>query len=537
MSWDHGSIEKLQTAVEAFDRPGVDRICTEIIGYLRDRESPPPEKDARRILGLLRRKRHFQQLQRVADAFVHNGLDRPIVRRQYAQALLDQETLTAGLSILDGMIETGDDAEELAEARGLVGRANKQLYILTGDSAGQRRHAYLRRAIAAYGEVYQDDPRGMLWHGINTAALLRRAADDSVEVPGFPDPGRDGRDIARQVLGVITAKPEPDTWDRATAMEACIALDEPDDALRWLDEYVDGPYTDAFELGATLRQFIEVWQLRGDQEPGARLLPLLRAKLLEREGGQVTVHPSDLGRKALDDMTERTRLERVFGPERFESLDWFKDALERCRAVARIQDNDEEGIGTGFLVEGTALHATFPGIVLVTNAHVIPDGISRENAVITFRALGAPDGPQKHRLQDVLWTSPRDELDVTIASLEAPPEGVAPCPMADGLPPLGGSPPPRAFIVGHPQGHMRPLFSIQDNLMLDYDGTRVHYRAPTEPGSSGSPVFDRQWNLIALHHAGSDEMPKLHGGGTYQANEGIWVGRIKEEIQKKPGGS
>jgi V8-like Glu-specific endopeptidase len=537
MPWNDASIEQLQTAVERFDRPGVDRICTELVAHLRNAESPLSEHEARRVLVLLQRKRHFQHLQRVADAFVHNGLDRPFVRRRYAQALLDQEMLTAGLSILGGLIETVSDAEELAEAHGLVGRANKQLYVLTGTSAGLRRHGYLRRAIGAYNDVYQDDPTERLWHGINTAALLKRAADDGVDVPGFPDPGEGGDLIARQVLDVITAKPEQDTWDRATALEACVALGQTEAALRWLDNYVDGPYTDAFELGSTLRQLIEVWRLRGDREPGARLLPLLRAKLLEREGGEVTVRPSDLGRDALDDMTGRPRLERVFGAERFQSLGWFKDALERCRAVARIEDEYEDGIGTGFLVEGPALHASLPDIVLVTNAHVIPEAIPHEDAFITFRGLGdVPDPDRRHQVQDVLWTSPRDQLDATIVSLKSTPAGVTPCPTARQLPPLDGSPPPRAFIVGHPSGRMLPMFSIQDNLMLDYDGTRVHYRAPTEPGSSGSPVFDRRWKLIALHHAGSDEMPMLHGGGTYQANEGIWVGRIKEAIQGELGG-
>lgn len=532
MSWGDTSIEKLQTAVEAFDRPGVDRICTELVAHLRNSESPLSERDARRVLELLQRKRYFQHLQRVADAFVHNGLDRPIVRRRYAQALLDREMLTAGLSILGGLIETTDDTAELAEARGLIGRANKQLYVLTGTSAGQRRHAYLRQAINAYHAVYQDEPEARLWHGINTAALLKRAASDGVEVPGFPDPGESGDFIARQVLDVIMAKPEQDTWDRATALEACVALGRTEDALGWLDSYVDGPYTDAFELGSTLRQFIEVWRLRGDREPGAGLLPLLRAKLLEREGGEVTVRPSDLGRGALDEMTEDGRLEKVFGAERFQSLGWFKDALERCRAVARIEDEYEEGIGTGFLVEGTGLHTSFPPIVLMTNAHVIPDAISQEDAFITFRALGdAKD--RRHQVQDVLWTSPRDQLDATIVSLKSAPPGVAPCPTARILPPLNSEPPPRAFIVGHPSGRILPMFSIQDNLMLDYDDTWVHYRAPTEPGSSGSPVFDRKWKLIALHHAGSDEMPMLHGGGTYQANEGIWMGRIKEAVQKK----
>ena len=73
-------------------------------------------------------------------------------------------------------------------------------------------------------------------------------------------------------------------------------------------------------------------------------------------------------------------------------------------------------------------------------------------------------------------------------SLKSAPPGVAPCPTARVLPPLKSEPPPRAFIVGHPSGRMLPMFSIQDDLMLDYDDTWVHYRAPTEPGSSGSPV-------------------------------------------------
>ena len=538
MPWNDTSIEQLQTAVEEFDRPRVDRICTELIVHLRNSESPPSEEEAKGVLKLLRRKRHFQHMQRVADAFVHNGLDRPFVRLGYAQALLDQEVLTAGLSILEGLIETTDDAEDLAEARGLVGRANKQLYVLTGTSAGQRRHAYLQAAINAYHEVYRNKPEARLWHGINTAALLKRAASDGVDVPAFPDPGESGGIMARQILDVITGMPEQGTWDRGTAVEACVALGRTEDALRWLDRYVDGPGTDAFELGSTLRQFIEVWRLRGDTEPGAGLLPLLRAKLLGREGGEVTVRPSDLGRGALNEMTGDRRLERVFGAERFQSLGWFRDALERCRAVARIEDQYQEGIGTGFLVEGTDLHAAFPPVVLMTNAHVIPDAISLEDAFITFRALDDTDDAEdrRHQVEDVLWTSPRDQLDATIVSLKSTPPGVAPCPTASGLPPINSKPPPRAFIVGHPSGRIQPMFSIQDNLMLDHNDTWVHYRAPTEPGSSGSPVFDRRWKLIALHHAGSDEMPMLHGGGTYQANEGIWVGKIKEAIQKKLNG-
>ena len=77
-------------------------------------------------------------------------------------------------------------------------------------------------------------------------------------------------------------------------------------------------------------------------------------------------------------------------------------------------------------------------------------------------------------------------------------------------------------------------------VLLDHEGPpagqpaiegvcRVHYRAPTEGGSSGSPVFNAlMWEVIALHHMGGKlGMPRLNGQvGTYSANEGISLGSI-----------
>jgi V8-like Glu-specific endopeptidase len=57
----------------------------------------------------------------------------------------------------------------------------------------------------------------------------------------------------------------------------------------------------------------------------------------------------------------------------------------------------------------------------------------------------------------------------------------------------------------------------------------VHYTAPTEGGSSGSPVFNAGlWQVIALHHKGGKAgMPKLNGAvGTYGANEGVSIQSI-----------
>jgi len=90
----------------------------------------------------------------------------------------------------------------------------------------------------------------------------------------------------------------------------------------------------------------------------------------------------------------------------------------------------------------------------------------------------------------------------------------------------------RLYIIGHPAGGDLQ-FSIEDNHLLGCDDTLLHYRTPTEPGSSGSPVFEAEdWRVVALHHAGSENLASLDGvSGTYKANEGIAIRAIKRRIQ------
>ncbi len=81
----------------------------------------------------------------------------------------------------------------------------------------------------------------------------------------------------------------------------------------------------------------------------------------------------------------------------------------------------------------------------------------------------------------------------------------------------------------------QPQFSLQDNVLLDYDQRVLHYRSPTERGSSGSPVFDNDWRLIGLHHVGGVSMPLLNNaGGTYAANEGITFEAIRGRLAARP---
>lgn len=64
---------------------------------------------------------------------------------------------------------------------------------------------------------------------------------------------------------------------------------------------------------------------------------------------------------------------------------------------------------------------------------------------------------------------------------------------------------------------------MQDNQVVNVGDPYVHYRTPTDPGSSGSPVFNQKWELVALHHASSSAL---------SANEGVRMDRLLEAMRK-----
>src|SRR5262249_4847912 len=101
-------------------------------------------------------------------------------------------------------------------------------------------------------------------------------------------------------------------------------------------------------------------------------------------------------------------------------------------------------------------------------------------------------------------------------------------------------------IIQHPMGEMKQIV-VRANRLLDLPNKAAldlyaHYEADTEPGSSGSPVFNDQWDVVALHHSGvpdTDKQGNLRGidGKPWRngddperlkwiGNEGIRVSRL-----------
>ena len=155
---------------------------------------------------------------------------------------------------------------------------------------------------------------------------------------------------------------------------------------------VSRPDVDAFTIASLLRQLVELWELDTDELPGQILLPLLRSAVLARDGGAVIVDARETRAERSDDVAgyesaDGRNLEAVLGRERFKGMTWWLTGLERCRAVARIENAYADAIGTGFLVDGKQLSPDLPDVVLVTNGHVVPEDLPYGQAFAVFHGL------------------------------------------------------------------------------------------------------------------------------------------------------
>ncbi|MDT0549690.1 MULTISPECIES: trypsin-like peptidase domain-containing protein [Streptomyces] len=57
----------------------------------------------------------------------------------------------------------------------------------------------------------------------------------------------------------------------------------------------------------------------------------------------------------------------------------------------------------------------------------------------------------------------------------------------------------RVYVIQHPKGGVKKI-GMHHNIVRHVDDDVIQYWTDTEAGSSGSPVFNERWQLIALHH-------------------------------------
>jgi S1-C subfamily serine protease len=494
--------------------------------------------EGKTALDRLRRARQFHTLQVLADAMILAGRVDTTVRLRHVQAVLGQGDVTASIALLAFTVDKiRPEGSDLYDIYGLNGEALKQASLASHapQIAGQLLVDAVERYNAAASKATQaHDEHALLCNYANIIALLARAsrkgyALDMIKAPPYPD-------LARQALNRIEqldARGKSVAADFAAAIEACFAIGDYDKAARWVRRLTHHADDNALEIGTVVSQLVHVWEIREDSTEGRLLLPALKASLLQVEGGHVALDGAAVASTART--LGQADYEKVFGAESFVPFQWYLDGVERCRLIARFETKYGEGMGSGLLVRGERIDPRLAGRWLaMTNAHVLSDrdevrlALRPTEAFVTFQGHeGADRGP--FAVTEVLWTSPPQELDVTIAAVAQVPQNLPEVAISE-VPPRRFER-ERIYAIGHPLGGGLSL-SLHDNLLIDFVEPRIHYRTPTEPGSSGSPLFDSQWNLIGLHHAGSSSLRRLRGEGFYQANEGIWMHSILQEARR-----
>lgn len=496
-------------------------------------------------------QRHFHHCQRLGEAwYMRFGLD-PTISKHQAQALINLSALDAAERLLnEGLARARTDGasaqarSEIPEYEGLLGRVQKQRFVMHGGAD------QLVAATDCYLKQYNEHPSRPYWQGINAVALMYSEQRSKIQARS-----PDAQALAKRIYDDVLARHEEDSsdpWLSATLSEASLALGNCDDAELWLYRFLHHPNTNPFAVDSFDRQLREIWQgsaLGAGPKCASRLATIVAHHLMRTESRFSLSMPDA---KALTESTgaQQRWLEKNFSGEHGFSLDTLKTMVSVCGSIGCVTNRTGERLGTGFLISGKDINQAWGDApVFVTNAHVISDSVDgaipASDVLVTFEVEAAAAGvPTFYPVADVLFTSAPgllgvrcatdDDLDVTVVRL-AVPEGKnngSVLKTAARLPLVG--PKTKTYVVGHPQGGGLQI-SLHDSLLLDIDqeGRLVHYRTPTEPGSSGSPVFNSGWEVIALHHGGSTNTPRLNGEGCYEANEGISLSAIRRKAGGK----
>ncbi|MCC6881282.1 MAG: trypsin-like peptidase domain-containing protein [Verrucomicrobiales bacterium] len=175
-------------------------------------------------------------------------------------------------------------------------------------------------------------------------------------------------------------------------------------------------------------------------------------------------------------------------------IGFLQRGLECARSVARLRRADG-ATGTGWLL---------PGNWLITNHHVLPSEAVASKAQAQFgyeeNAGGVPQTPLCFDLDPALgfhtspndggndWTAVRVRGDANEAfgALRLSAGGLRQHDFVN--------------IIQHPNGLPKQI-ALYHNAVSALTSARVRYLTDTDGGSSGSPVFNTQWEVVALHHA------------------------------------
>ncbi|WP_026736169.1 endonuclease [Fischerella sp. PCC 9605] len=243
--------------------------------------------------------------------------------------------------------------------------------------------------------------------------------------------------------------------------------------------------------------------------------------------------------------------ERILGQNDLMSVSYLEYGLSVSRSIGRIlirnNSNRLVGYGTGFMVSPQ---------LLLTNNHVLSDARQASFSLIEFNYQSSVGGQMlqsyTYELDPATFFVTDKPLDFSLVAVKD---------SSSGQPPLGSFGWNRLIeeegkvilgeyvnIIQHPSGQPKQL-ALRENRLVDLFDNFLHYQTDTAPGSSGSPVFNDQWEVVGLHHSGvprTDEQGNIlaidgqvwtpdmgEDRIAWEANEGIRISRIVKHIKQQ----
>ena len=231
-------------------------------------------------------------------------------------------------------------------------------------------------------------------------------------------------------------------------------------------------------------------------EAPTRLAERARRLGLYEDAGSLLRDPTDqeLGKQIFEQIIDANNLL---------SVTFLSEGARMTKAVGRITLPVSGGrkLGTGFMVSSR---------IMMTNNHVLGKRAEAENASLEFDFFEREDGTTEQvvrfSLQPSQFFVTDVGLDFTLVAVEAvntdghqvQDRGWFPLIGPSGKAIVGE----RVSIIQHPNGQPQKV-AVHDNKIVDvnFDDNFIHYETDTMGGSSGAPVLNINWDLVALHHA------------------------------------
>ncbi|MFF7974302.1 trypsin-like peptidase domain-containing protein [Streptomyces sp. NPDC007905] len=247
--------------------------------------------------------------------------------------------------------------------------------------------------------------------------------------------------------------------------------------------------------------------------------------------------------------------ERILGVSKdLQAWSFLPRGARVARTVARIsvrENGRELPLGTGFLVSPS---------LLMTNHHVLADVEAARQCFVEFDAQvtvdNTPQPATRLELDPDAFFVADQRLDFALVLVAPGPDGrppgetfgwnrlsVQPGKLVIGEP---------VNVIGHPMGRLKEI-AVRDNMLQVRLDDFLQYKTDTEPGNSGSPVFNDQWEVVALHHSGvpkTDDQGRVlrTDGQVWQpgdgddavdwvSNEGVRVSSILRHLAELPSGT